>query len=758
MDSIITKQAAKVVSVNGNAHVKINGKEVPVTELAELQSGTELLLPPGAGALLQLEDGSFIPVGDVESENASTDAFAVDDEIAALQELLLNEDFDPTQELEATAAGNSPTGSGSQAPQVETRVGNETVAQAGFDTQGVSRSFNNAAVLREETDSSAAIQSSDETESTAIFTLSSTTEGNDIVEGGKITYTVTLGAAASEDITITLSNGQTITIEAGELSGSVDADVRPDDLYSQNDDDITVSIDSVSENDFDQVELVGTVTNKVVDDNDAPTLTLAGDTSVAEGESANYTLTLSDAPTEAMTVTVVIGHKTTEDGDIVPVERTFTFEPGQTEVSFDVETLDDAFTETEDEVFTVTVTGADGGGFENTPELPPVVETSITDDRSTENPDVDEDVRPDILITGGDTVREQDSDASDASTYLTYTVSLSGPAADDITATLGLGGTAGDGDRGGIQYFDSVTNAWKDYNGSITLPADGSDIALRVLVKDDAEKENSETVTITATTTSDLVTGKTGSASGTITDDRSTGNPDVDEDVRPDILITGGDTVREQDSDASDSSTYLTYTVSLSGPAADDITASLGLGGTAGDGDRGGIQYFDSVANAWKDYNGSITLPADGSNIALRVLVKDDAEKENSETVTITASTDSDLLTGKADSASGTITDDQIGGPPGVDEEAPNLLVENGNTVTEADGTFLTYQVKLSGPAAEDVLTSLALGSNTANEATADSDYINTIWVQTGDVNAPGNGWVQYTGSLTLPKDGSAIN
>ncbi|MDD1792815.1 hypothetical protein LRP50_06725, partial [Enterovibrio sp. ZSDZ42] len=381
MDSIITKQAAKVVSVNGNAHVKINGKEVPVTELAELQSGTELLLPPGSGALLELEDGSFIPVGNVGSDSASTAEFAVDDEIAALQELLLNEDFDPTQELEATAAGNSPTNTGSQTSAIESRVGNETVAQAGHDTEGVSRSSNNATVLREETDSSAAVTNNTDTESTATFTLSSTTAGNDIVEGGQITYTVTLGTAANEDITVTLSNGQTILIEAGELSGSVDADVRPDDLYSQNEDDIAVSIDSVSENDFDQVELVGTVTNKVVDDNDAPTLTLTGDTNVEEGESANYTLTLSDAPTEAMTVTVVIGHKTTEDGDIVPVEKTFTFEPGQTEVSFDVDTLDDNLYEGQDnDTFIVTVIEVTGGGFEQSPDLPASIDTSIGPD------------------------------------------------------------------------------------------------------------------------------------------------------------------------------------------------------------------------------------------------------------------------------------------------------------------------------------------------------------------------------------------
>ncbi|WP_198158460.1 immunoglobulin-like domain-containing protein, partial [Enterovibrio coralii] len=50
---------------------------------------------------------------------------------------------------------------------------------------------------------------------TTTFTLSSTTDGEDVVEGGKITYTVTLDSAAKEDITVTLSNGKTVTILEG---------------------------------------------------------------------------------------------------------------------------------------------------------------------------------------------------------------------------------------------------------------------------------------------------------------------------------------------------------------------------------------------------------------------------------------------------------------------------------------------------------------------------------------------------------------
>ena len=43
-----------------------------------------------------------------------------------------------------------------------------------------------------------------------------------VVEGGSITYTATLTNPAGTPVTVTLSNGSVITIEAGKTTGSVD--------------------------------------------------------------------------------------------------------------------------------------------------------------------------------------------------------------------------------------------------------------------------------------------------------------------------------------------------------------------------------------------------------------------------------------------------------------------------------------------------------------------------------------------------------
>ncbi|MER2491261.1 immunoglobulin-like domain-containing protein, partial [Catenovulum sediminis] len=51
-----------------------------------------------------------------------------------------------------------------------------------------------------------------------------------VLEGGTITYTATLSHAAETDMTIALTNGQSITIEAGSTSGTVNV-TASDDVY-----------------------------------------------------------------------------------------------------------------------------------------------------------------------------------------------------------------------------------------------------------------------------------------------------------------------------------------------------------------------------------------------------------------------------------------------------------------------------------------------------------------------------------------------
>ncbi|WP_242176720.1 MULTISPECIES: immunoglobulin-like domain-containing protein, partial [unclassified Pseudomonas] len=63
-------------------------------------------------------------------------------------------------------------------------------------------------------------------------TVSLTADKASVVEGGDITYTATLTNKAQTDVTVTLSNGQTITIKAGDSAGSTVFHTPANDVYN----------------------------------------------------------------------------------------------------------------------------------------------------------------------------------------------------------------------------------------------------------------------------------------------------------------------------------------------------------------------------------------------------------------------------------------------------------------------------------------------------------------------------------------------
>ena len=83
-----------------------------------------------------------------------------------------------------------------------------------------------------------------------------------------------------------------------------------------------------------------------------------------EGEQATYTVSVDQAPATDLIVSVVTGHITTDNGDLVPVSTTVTIPAGSTSASFTVTTLDDAYADN-GEQFTASITGSTGGGYEN---------------------------------------------------------------------------------------------------------------------------------------------------------------------------------------------------------------------------------------------------------------------------------------------------------------------------------------------------------------------------------------------------------
>ncbi len=239
-------------------------------------------------------------------------------------------------------------------------------------------------------------------------------------DGGSITYTVNLvdengdPVSAKEDIVITLENGETITIKAGESSGSVVTDVNKDDVYKESDS-ISNAIKGVTGGDsFEKLEADNTAVETIItDDVDVVTLKISGDTSVVEGENATYTVSLTDEngnpviAKEDMEVTFTYTYVSATGEDITET-KTVTIKAGESEASFEVETKDDVYSEN-DESFKISidsVTNTDA--FEKIIIDDISVETIITDDEDNVN----------INLVGNGTEREYEQEFLGKGSYI----------------------------------------------------------------------------------------------------------------------------------------------------------------------------------------------------------------------------------------------------------------------------------------------------------------------------------------------------
>jgi hypothetical protein len=192
-----------------------------------------------------------------------------------------------------------------------------------------------------------------------------------VAEGGSIVYTVSLSNAVSgSPLTVTLSNGQSITIPVGQSSGSsAPFAVRPDDEQVQADDTLTVTVAGSTGGNFEALTPTGSAVTTVSDDADVSTVTLsASAASVAEGGSVVYTATVS-APvvgtplvitlSNGQTVTIPVGQSTADSAPFAV-------------------RADDVFVQGA-QSFSVGIAGTSGGSYEALATTS-TVSTTVTDD------------------------------------------------------------------------------------------------------------------------------------------------------------------------------------------------------------------------------------------------------------------------------------------------------------------------------------------------------------------------------------------
>ncbi|WP_210642284.1 retention module-containing protein [Pseudomonas sp. Tri1] len=417
-----------------------------------LYTGEQLDTGPAGAVTLELADGRSLDLGrdtqwSANAPDSSTDlAQATAQAAPSVEELqqAIAAGVDPTTDLEATAAGATAAGTGGAAGGGHSFVVLDATAGSvdptvGFPTEGLA-----AAAA---TDNN--ILGGDTTDTTAnavlnaTMTLSATPTLTEA--GGVLVYTATVTQAPQTNLTVTLSNGAVIVIPAGQLTGSVNVPLAPNDTVYNDPSQISVTVTGTTGGTGIAVTLPTTpAVTQITDTIDTTTVTLTAGNTVTEGGQITYTATLTNPAQTPVTVTL-------SNGSVITIAA------GQTTGTVNVETpANDVYNN--GSTVSTTITGATGGNFENlVPSTAPAV-TTITD--STDNTG--------LTLTASDTITEGGQ--------ITYTATLTNPAQTPVTVTLSNGSviTIAAGQTTGTVAVDTPANDVYNNGGTVSTTITGA--------------------------------------------------------------------------------------------------------------------------------------------------------------------------------------------------------------------------------------------------------------------------------------------
>ncbi|KNA47279.1 hypothetical protein A5A_021879 [Vibrio cholerae MZO-2] len=256
--------------------------------------------------------------------------------------------------------------------------------------------------------------------------------------GGTIIYTATLTNKAQGDVTVTLDNGQTITIKDGDTTGSVEVTVDANEDVYKDASSVSASIESATGGNFESlvVDKTAAVT-QITDTIDETKVSLSATGSLTEaGGTIIYTATLTNKAQGDVTVTLDNGQTITiKDGDTT----------GSVEVTVDAN--EDVYKDASS--VSASIESATGGNFESLVVDKTAAVTQITDT-------IDE-TKVSLSATGS---------LTEAGGTIIYTATLTNKAQGDVTVTLDNGQTITikDGDTtGSVEVtVDANEDVYKD--------------------------------------------------------------------------------------------------------------------------------------------------------------------------------------------------------------------------------------------------------------------------------------------------------
>ena len=168
----------------------------------------------------------------------------------------------------------------------------------------------------------------------------------------------TAGGTAEEGADYTATSG-TLTFAPGEDSKTIPVPTLEDEIDEENE---TFTL-NLSNPDGATIQ-DGTATGTINDDDEPPAIVIA-DAEAEEGETAEFTVTLSAITSRTVTVDYATAGGTAEEGaDYTATSGTLTFAPGEDAKTIAVPTLEDE-TDEENETFTLDLSNPDGATIQD---------------------------------------------------------------------------------------------------------------------------------------------------------------------------------------------------------------------------------------------------------------------------------------------------------------------------------------------------------------------------------------------------------
>jgi len=416
-----------------------------------LFAGEQIDTGPAGAVSLELADGRVIDLGrdtqwSANAPDSTTDLSAATAQaapsVAELQQAIAA-GADPTQDLEATAAGPTAAGADGAVGGGHSFVVLEATAGVVDPTIGYPTNGLNAADAVANALTGADNNGVDPRNVTITLTATPTiTEA-----GGVVVYTVFITQAPTSDLTVTLSNGLSVVVPAGQTSGALNVTFAGNDTPYLDASSISATIAGTSGggNLIITTDPTPAVT-QINDTIDTTTVTLTATASVDEGGKIVYTATVTNA---AQTDVVI---KLSND-------QTITIEAGKTTGTVSVDTPAN-LADGKDLTVSATITSATGGNYENLAINPaPATSTVVAvDDPSVLVADTNTIVE-DNVATGN--VLSNDSDIDNVLSVATFNVGGTTFAAGQTAVIAGVGSITIGTD--GAYTFTPV----KDYSGEV---------------------------------------------------------------------------------------------------------------------------------------------------------------------------------------------------------------------------------------------------------------------------------------------------